>query len=82
MKAIGRLAACISIVVAGRATVQTLSAQDAAGLDTLPRKDRLAYFADVAGDGAAGTARKTMLVDARPAVPGEVVVSIIAGEGV
>jgi hypothetical protein len=82
MKAITHLAACISIVVAGLATPLPLLAQDAAGLDTLPRKDRLAYFSDVADDGGAGTARKTMPVDARPAVPGEVVVSIIAGEGV
>ena len=31
--------------------------------------------------GQAGTARKTKPVDARPAKPGEVVVSVIAGEG-
>ncbi len=82
MKPIARLAASVTIMAAGLAAAPPLSAQDAAGLDTLPRKDRLAYFADVAGDGGAGTARKTMPVDARPAVPGEVVVSIIAGEGV
>jgi len=31
--------------------------------------------------GLVGTARKTQLVDARPAAPGEVVVTVIAGEG-
>jgi hypothetical protein len=56
--------------------------QDAAALDTLPRKDRIAYFAEAVAAGRTGTARKTMPVDARPAGPGEVVVSIIAGEGV
>lgn len=40
-----------------------------------------ALFAEAERDGRVGRARKTRLVDARPAVPGEVVVTVIAGEG-
>lgn len=44
-----------------------------------PSPERL--FARAAKDSAVGIARKTKLVDARPAVPGEVIVTVIAGEG-
>ena len=40
-----------------------------------------ALFAQAERDGRVGVARKTKLVDARPAAPEEVVVTIIAGEG-
>ena len=40
-----------------------------------------ALFAQAERDGRVGVARKTKRVDARPAVPGEIVVTIIAGEG-
>ena len=40
-----------------------------------------ALFSRAELDGRVGTARKTLPVDARPAEPGEVVVSIIRGEG-
>ena len=83
MRPIARIAASFSLLAAGLLAIQPLFAQDApAALETLPKKDRLAYFAELSTGGAAGTARKTMPVDARPAEPGEVVVSIIAGEGV
>ncbi len=38
-------------------------------------------FARAANESAVGIARKTKLVDARPAIPGEVIVTVIAGEG-
>lgn len=40
-----------------------------------------AFFAKAERDGRVGVARKTKLVDARPAVVGEIVVTVIAGEG-
>ena len=43
--------------------------------------DVQALFARAELDGRIGTARKTKPVDARPAEPGEVVVTVIAGEG-
>lgn len=43
--------------------------------------DVAAMFAKAEAAGRAGLAKKTKLVDARPARPGEIVVTIIAGEG-
>lgn len=43
--------------------------------------DVLAYFADAADARGAGLAKKTRPVDVRPAEPGEVIVTIIKGEG-
>jgi hypothetical protein len=43
--------------------------------------DVQALFARAEQDGRVGTARKTKPVDARPAKPGEVMVTVIAGEG-
>ena len=40
-----------------------------------------AMFDQAEQDGRVGVARKTMPVDVRPAAPGEVVVTVIAGEG-
>ncbi|MDS4068263.1 MAG: hypothetical protein RKO24_01430, partial [Candidatus Competibacter sp.] len=40
-----------------------------------------ALFAQAEQDGRVGVARKSRPVDARPAVPGEIVVTVIAGEG-
>ena len=48
----------------------------------LPVKDRVEYFADVRSQGRTGTARKTAPVDARPAEPGETVVSRLEGDGI
>jgi hypothetical protein len=44
--------------------------------------DIKAFFANAASAGRAGVAEKTKVVDARPAAPGEVVVTIIRSEGV
>ncbi|GJD63988.1 hypothetical protein MPEAHAMD_4162 [Methylobacterium frigidaeris] len=38
-------------------------------------------FATAQHEGRVGVARKSKLIDARPAIPGEIVISIIAGEG-
>lgn len=43
--------------------------------------DIIAYFAKTAAERGAGLARKTRPVDARPARPGEIVVTMIKGEG-
>ena len=43
--------------------------------------DIVAWFAKAAAERGAGLARKTQTVDARPARPGEVVVTMIKGEG-
>ena len=50
-------------------------------LDRLPRRDVHALLAAAEASGRVGIARKTRPVDARPARPGEVVVTRIAGEG-
>jgi hypothetical protein len=47
-----------------------------------PEQDQVALFAKAKAEGKAGIAHKTKPVDARPAVAGEVVVTIIKGEGV
>lgn len=59
----------------------TLALTAAAGAQT-PVKDQIALFEAAAKDGRAGVARKTKPVDARPAIVGEVVVTLIKGEGV
>jgi hypothetical protein len=54
-----------------------------AGADTTPpTKDVVAQFAEAGAQHRVGIARKTKPVDARPARPGEVVVTVIKGEGV
>ena len=49
--------------------------------DDLPERDVHALFAAAETAGRVGVARKSKPVDARPARPGEVVVTVIAGEG-
>ena len=44
--------------------------------------DMVAIYAAADQQGKTGTARKTRIVDARPATMGELVVTVIAGEGV
>lgn len=56
--------------------------QRPAALGHLPVRDRVAMFSAALEAGRVGLARKVATVDARPAVPGEVVVTVIAGEGV
>ena len=63
------------LVAAACLTMATLLAANAAEVDVQ------ALFARAELDGRVGSARKTMPVDVRPAKPGEVVVSIIKGEG-
>lgn len=46
-----------------------------------PQVDIQALFADAVQEGRVGTARKTGPVDVRPAEPGEIIVTVIAGEG-
>jgi hypothetical protein len=46
-----------------------------------PQVDVQAMFAEAEREGRVGLARKTKPVDVRPAHPGEVVVTVIAGEG-
>ena len=78
------LAVCLNPFAAhAQATAESeaLDAFEAAKLE-LPVRDRLEYFAGAFEAGETGLARKTKSVDARPAIPGEVVVSIIAGDGV
>ena len=50
--------------------------------DALPKRDVHALFTQAEREGRVGLARKSRPVDARPARPGEVVVTRIAGEGV
>lgn len=47
----------------------------------LPQRDARALFSAADQAGRVGVARKTRPVDARPAEPGEVIVTLIAGEG-
>ena len=56
-------------------TMATLMSANAAEVDIH------ALFTRAELDGRVGTARKTLPVDARPAEPGEVVVSVIRGRG-
>lgn len=52
----------------------------AAWADDLPAKDQVALFGAAKKEGRTGIARKTREVDARPAVVGEIIVSVVAGE--
>ena len=52
-----------------------------AGAQPPPQVDVHALFDQAEREARVGLARKTMQVDARPARPGEVVVTLIAGEG-
>lgn len=47
-----------------------------------PMTDQVALFDMVKREGGTGIARKTKAVDARAAVPGEVVVTVLKGEGI
>ena len=63
------------IVTAACLTMATIMSAQAGEVDVH------ALFARAELDGRVGTARKTKPVDVRPAEPGEVVVTVIAGEG-
>ena len=49
--------------------------------EQMPTRDVLALFAKAESERRVGVARKSRLVDARPARSGEVIVTVIAGEG-
>ncbi|MGH6900576.1 MAG: hypothetical protein ACREJ5_29170 [Geminicoccaceae bacterium] len=49
--------------------------------ENLPERDVHALFVTAEAEGRVGIARKSKPVDARPAQPGEVVVTLIKGEG-
>lgn len=50
--------------------------------ETTPAADQIALMEQAKSQGVAGIAKKTLPVDARPAVVGEIVVTKILGEGV
>ncbi|MES5097987.1 hypothetical protein ABUK73_07135 [Agrobacterium sp. BA1120] len=54
----------------------------ASAFDELPRKDQVALMAEAKKAEMVGVARKTREVDARPASPGEIVITFIKGQGV
>ena len=69
-------------VVGGLAIWLAIAAR-IAGADTAPpTKDVVAQFAEAVAQHRVGIAHKTKPVDARPARPGEIVVTVIKGEGV
>ena len=51
-------------------------------IEDVPRKDQIALMAEVKKVDRVGIARKTKEVDARPASPGEIVITYIKGQGV
>jgi hypothetical protein len=55
--------------------------ETAAMRENLPERDVHVLFATAEAEGRVGIARKSKPVDARPALPGEVVVTLIKGEG-
>lgn len=63
------------------AVLVLLLAASAPALAAPPQRDVQALFAAADRAREVGLARKTKTVDARPAVPGEVIVTEIAGEG-
>ncbi|WP_233124749.1 hypothetical protein [Agrobacterium vaccinii] len=54
----------------------------ASAFDEVPRKDQIALMAEAKKTDMTGVARKTKLVDARPASLGEIVITFIKGQGV
>jgi hypothetical protein len=64
-----------------RAIVAAVLMTAPAGAQPAPQVDVHALFDEAERDARVGIARKTMPVDARPARAGEVVVTVIAGEG-
>ena len=69
--------------VVGGLAVWLAIATRIAGADAAPpTKDVVARFAAAVAQHRVGIARKTKPVDARPARPGEIVVTVIKGEGV
>jgi len=67
--------------VGGLAIWLAVAARVAGAETTLPTKDVVAQFAEAVAQHRVGIAHKTKPVDARPAKPGEIVVTVINGEG-
>ena len=78
----GSIALLLLLLPLGLATATPASELRAMPPDALPLRDVYALFAQAEGEGRVGIARKSKSVDARPAHPGEVVVTHILGEGV
>lgn len=64
------------------ATMLAILGTASAWADTAPKKDQVALFETMAKEGHTGVAHKTREVDARQAIAGEIVVTVIKGEGV
>jgi hypothetical protein len=71
----------LSLSVLGVFVFLIPSARSAMPQDQIPERDVAALFASAQSEGRIGLARKSRLVDARPARGGEIVITIIAGEG-
>lgn len=54
----------------------------ATAFDDVPEKDQVLLMAQAKHRGMTGVARKTREVDARPASPGEIIITFIKGQGV
>lgn len=54
----------------------------ARAFDDVPRRDQVALMKEAKHRGITGIARKTKEVDARPASPGEIIITFIKGQGV
>jgi hypothetical protein len=65
----------------GAIVVVALAVRSVMPQEQIAVRDVLALFAKAEAEGRVGLARKSKLVDARPARAGEVVVTVIAGEG-
>lgn len=70
------------MTVAKLAFLFVLGFSNGAIAENLPKLDIGMAFESARASGRVGTAQKTKPVDARPASPGEVIVTTIAGEGV
>jgi hypothetical protein len=76
-----RMAAHAVVRLALAALVLVLALAPASAARAQALVDIAAYFTKAQAERGAGLARKTQLVDVRPATPGEIVVTMIAGEG-
>jgi hypothetical protein len=74
-------ARALSATVLASMMMMTTTPTIAADAPQKTADEMVALMAQAQKDGRLKTARKTKLVDARPAKPGEVIVTVIAGEG-
>jgi hypothetical protein len=68
-------------LVVGLAMAAAIMEQQVMAGANVPQRDVRALFSAAESEGRIGIARKTKLVDARPARSGEVIITVIAGEG-